>query len=127
MYPAHRLAPCVALLLAACAPLAHAIDANQPNGPYAAGFESAVVPAPLSARVAGSAKGVWNRRGLAAGLSTKLEGGWTVAVNLTRAIGGAGGTSNYDRYSTGNVRADGRPWPTSPGRRAIVLSLTHRY
>ena len=78
-------------------------------------------------RVAGSGNGVWNWRDLAAGLSTRLEGGWTVAVNLTRAIGGAGGTSVYDRYSTGNVRADGRPWAASAGRRAAVLSLTRRF
>jgi uncharacterized protein (TIGR02001 family) len=78
-------------------------------------------------RVAGSGNGVWNWRDLAAGLSTRFEGGWTVAVNLTRAIGGAGGTSIYDRYSTGNVRADGRPWAASAGRRAMVLSATRRF
>jgi uncharacterized protein (TIGR02001 family) len=275
MHPAHRLAPCAALLLAAAAPLAHAVDASA--GPYAAAIESASAPAPLSARVtvasqyvargirqswgrpalqagvdyvradgwsagawtstvdqrfidngsiemdvyagysrsvgdlgystkatwyhypgarvpgssigfdygelaaglswktvyakynytftrdffgvadargtgyldlgakhefgsglllklhagdgrvAGNGNGVWNWRDLAAGLSTKLEGGWTVALNLTRAIGGAGGTSVYDRYSTGNVRADGRPWAASAGRRSMVLSLTRRF
>jgi uncharacterized protein (TIGR02001 family) len=78
-------------------------------------------------RVAGAGNGVWNWRDLAAGLSTRLEGGWTVALNLTRAIGGAGGTSVYDRYSTGNVRADGRPWAASAGRRSMVLSLTRRF
>jgi len=78
-------------------------------------------------RVAGSGNGVWDWRDLAAGLSKKLEGGWIVAANLTRAIGGAGGTSVYDRYSTGNVRADGRPWAASAGRRALVLSLTRRF
>jgi uncharacterized protein (TIGR02001 family) len=78
-------------------------------------------------RVAGNGNGVWNWRDLAAGLSTRLEGGWTVALNLTRAIGGAGGTGVYDRYSTGNVRADGRPWAASAGRRSMVLSLTRRF
>jgi uncharacterized protein (TIGR02001 family) len=78
-------------------------------------------------RVAGSGNGVWNWRDLAAGLSTRLEGGWTVALNLTRAFGGSGGTSVYDRYSTGNVRADGRPWAASAGRRTMVLSLTRRF
>lgn len=78
-------------------------------------------------RVAGSGNGVWDWRDLAAGLSKKLEGGWTVAANLSRAIGGAGGTSVYDRYSTGNVRADGRPWAASAGRRALVMRLTRRF
>jgi uncharacterized protein (TIGR02001 family) len=78
-------------------------------------------------RVAGIGNGVWNWRDLAAGLSSRLEGGWVAAVNLTRAIGGAGGTSIYDRYSTGNVRADGRPWAASAGRRTLVLNLTRRF
>jgi uncharacterized protein (TIGR02001 family) len=78
-------------------------------------------------RVAGNGNGVWNWRDLAAGLSTRLENGWTVAARLTRAIGGAGGTSVYDRYSSGNVRADGRPWAASAGRRSLVLSLTRRF
>jgi uncharacterized protein (TIGR02001 family) len=78
-------------------------------------------------RVAGSGNGMWNWRDLAAGLSTRFGSGWTVAMNLTRAIGGAGGTSVYDRYSTGNVRADGRPWAASAGRRSLVLSLTRRF
>jgi hypothetical protein len=78
-------------------------------------------------RVAGAGNDIWNWRDLAAGLSTRLEGGWTVALNLTRALGGAGGTSIYDRYSTGNVRADGRPWAASAGRRTLVLSLTRRF
>ena len=277
MHPAHRLAHCAALLLAAAAPLAHAIDAPKPAGPYAAAIEAAAAPDPLSARVtvatqyvargirqswgrpalqagvdyadprgwrmgawtstvdsrfidngsiemdvyagysraigelgysaratwyhypgarvpgssigfdygelaaglswkavyakynltftrdffgvpdargtgyldlgakhafgpglllklhagdgrvAGSGNGVWNWRDLAAGLSTKLEGGWTVALNLTRAIGGAGGTGAYDRYNTGNLRADSRPWAASAGRRTAVLSLTRRF
>jgi uncharacterized protein (TIGR02001 family) len=275
MYPAHRLAPCAALLLAAAAPLAHALDAT--TGPYAAAIEAASAPDPLSARVtvasqyvsrgirqswgrpalqagvdyaspdgwhagawtstvddrfidngsvemdvyagysrtvgevgynaratwyhypgarvpgsgtgfdygelaaglgwrsvyakynytftrdffgvpdargtgyldlgarhefasglllklhagdgrvAGKGNGVWNWRDLAAGFSIRLEGGWTAALNLTRAIGGAGGTSIYDRYSSGNVRADGRPWAASAGRRTLVLSLTRRF
>jgi uncharacterized protein (TIGR02001 family) len=78
-------------------------------------------------RVAGSGNGEWSWRDLAAGLSKKFEGGWTVALNLSRAVGGTGGTSVYDRYSTGNVRADGRPWAASAGRRTMVLSLTHRF
>ena len=78
-------------------------------------------------RVAGSGNGVWNWRDLAAGLSTRLEGGWVVALNVTRAIGGAGGTGIYDRYRTGNVRADGRPWAASDGRRTLVLSLTRHF
>jgi uncharacterized protein (TIGR02001 family) len=78
-------------------------------------------------RVAGSGNGMWNWRDLAAGLSTRFGSGWTVAMNLTRALGGAGGTSVYDRYSTGNVRADGRPWAASAGRRSLVLSLTRRF
>jgi uncharacterized protein (TIGR02001 family) len=78
-------------------------------------------------RVAGSGNGEWSWRDLAAGLSKRLEGGWVVAVNVTRAIGGAGGTSVYDRYSTGNVRADGRPWAASAGRRTAVLSLTRTF
>jgi uncharacterized protein (TIGR02001 family) len=78
-------------------------------------------------RVAGKGNEVWNWRDVAAGLSTRLESGWTVALKLTRAIGGAGGTSVYDRYSSGNVRADGRPWAASAGRRSLVLSLTRRF
>ena len=78
-------------------------------------------------RVAGDGNGVWNWRDLAAGLSRRFEGGWTVALNYTRALGGAGGTSIYDRYNTGNVRADGRPWAASAGRRSLVLSLTRRF
>jgi uncharacterized protein (TIGR02001 family) len=78
-------------------------------------------------RVAGSGNEVWNWRDMAAGLSRQFEGGWTVGLNLTRAIGGAGGTSIYDRYSTGDVRADGRPWAASAGRRTVVLSLTRKF
>jgi uncharacterized protein (TIGR02001 family) len=78
-------------------------------------------------RVAGSANDVWSWRDLGAGLSTRLGNGWVVAVNVTRAIGRAGGTSIYDRYSTGNLRAGGRPWAASSGRRTLVLSLTRRF
>jgi uncharacterized protein (TIGR02001 family) len=78
-------------------------------------------------RVAGSSKGMWNWRELAAGLSSRLAGGWTLAFRFGRAIGGAGGTAIYDRYSTGNLRADGRPWAASLGRRSLVLSLNRRF
>jgi uncharacterized protein (TIGR02001 family) len=78
-------------------------------------------------RVAGAGNTAWNWRDMAAGLSTRLEGGWTAAVNLSRAIGGAGGSAIYERYSSGNLRADGRPWAASAGRRGLVLSLSRRF
>lgn len=75
-------------------------------------------------RVAGGGNGIWNWRDLRAGLSRKLEGGWTAAVNVTRAYGATG---VYDRYTTGAPRSDGRPAVSNVARRAIVLSLTRNF
>jgi hypothetical protein len=143
MYPAHRLARCAALMLTAAAPLAHALDAGAGAGSsvYAGAIDYAEAPTTVGAAGAGALgigaprdagpgprlklhAGEWTWRDLAAGLSTRLEGGWTIAVKVTRAIGGA---SVYDRYNTGNLRADGRPWAAGGGRRAAVLSLTRAF
>jgi uncharacterized protein (TIGR02001 family) len=75
-------------------------------------------------RVAGSGNGIWDWRDLKAGLTHKLEDGWTVALNYTRAIGATG---VYDRYTTGVPRADGRLAIANVARRAVVLSLTRKF
>jgi hypothetical protein len=117
MFPAHRLAPCAALLLVATAPHAHC--ATDITGAHAAALEAASVAPPPSARVTVASQYV------SRGLSRRLEGGWTIALNYTRAIGG--GTGIYERYDSGKLRTDGRPWAASAGRRALVLSLTHKF
>ncbi|MGB9110377.1 MAG: hypothetical protein WCC39_16950 [Telluria sp.] len=113
MYPAPRLALCAALMLAAAAPLAHAADA--------AGATDGGTPRSTHLKLRGVD---WNVHGLANGLSSRLEGGWTIAVRMGRAIGGS---TVYDRNNTGNARADTRPWATGAGRRAAVLSLTRSF
>jgi uncharacterized protein (TIGR02001 family) len=75
-------------------------------------------------RVAGRGNAVWNWRDLRAGLSTKLDGGWIAAANITRAYGA---TAAYERYTTGVPRADGRPAVANVARRALVLSLTRTF
>ncbi len=75
-------------------------------------------------RVAGSGNGIWDWRDLKAGLTHKLEDGWTVALNYTRAIGGTG---IYNSYTTGVPRPDGRLAVANVARRAVVLSLTRKF
>jgi uncharacterized protein (TIGR02001 family) len=75
-------------------------------------------------RVAGSGNGIWDWRDVKAGLTHKLEDGWTVAVNYTRALGATG---VYDRYTTGVPRSDGRLAVANVARRAVVLSLTRKF
>ncbi|MCS0580168.1 TorF family putative porin [Massilia pinisoli] len=75
-------------------------------------------------RVAGSGNGIWDWRDVKAGLTHKLEDGWTVAVNYTRALGATG---VYDRYTTGVPRSDGHLAVSNVARRAIVLSLTRKF
>lgn len=72
-------------------------------------------------RVAGSG---FDWRDLKAGLNRKLEGGWLLALNYTRAYGAAG---PYDRMAAAGARADDRPAFLSAGRRALVLSATRRF
>jgi hypothetical protein len=116
MHPAHRLARCALLLLAAAAPLAHAAKVDAQPGPYAAAMASDYVSRGI--------RESWGRPAPQAGLGARFAGGWKAAVNLTRA---AGGSPDYDRYNTGNARFDGRPWGAGAGRRAIMLSLTRRF
>jgi len=71
--------------------------------------------------VAGSG---FDLRDLKAGLSRKLDGGWLLALNYTRAYGAAG---SYDRMATAGTRADDRPAFLSAGRRALVLSAARRF
>jgi uncharacterized protein (TIGR02001 family) len=75
-------------------------------------------------RVAGSGNGIWDWRDLRAGLSKKLDGGWVVALNYTRAYGA---NAAYGRYTTGVARGDGRPAFSNVARRALVLSLTRTF
>jgi len=75
-------------------------------------------------RVAGSGNGIWDWRDVKAGLTHKLEDGWTVAMNYTRALGATG---VYDRYTTGVPRSDGRLAVSNVARRAVVLSLTRKF
>lgn len=75
-------------------------------------------------RVAGSGNDMWNWKDLKAGLTHKLEDGWVVALNYTRAIGNPG---VYDRYTTGVPRADGRLAVSNVARRAVVLSLSRKF
>jgi hypothetical protein len=105
MHPAHRLASRAALLFAAAAPLAHAADSG-------AALHLAGTQATQNARVNAS----WYREPGARlpGFSTRLDGGWRLALNLGRS-GGSG------------TRADGRPFAAAGGRRAMVLSLTRRF
>ncbi|MFC5546991.1 hypothetical protein [Massilia aerilata] len=104
MHPAHRLASCAALLFAAAAPLAHAADSG-------AALHIAGTQATQNARVNAS----WYQEPGARlpGLSTRLEGGWRLALNLGRS-------------GSSSARADGRPFAAG-GRRAMVLSLTRRF
>lgn len=105
MHPAHRLAFRAALLLAAAAPLAHAADSG-------AALPAAGTSASQNARV----NAAWYREPGARlpGFSTRLEGGWHLALNLGRS-------------GNGSTRADGRPFAAAGGRRAMVLSLTRRF
>jgi len=105
MHPAHRLASRAALLFAAAAPLAHAADSG-------AALHTSGTQATQNARVNAS----WYREPGARlpGFSTRLEGGWRLALNLGRS-------------GSSSTRADGRPWAASAGRRAMVLSLTRRF
>lgn len=75
-------------------------------------------------RVAGSGNGMWDWKDLKAGLTHKLDDGWVVALNYTRAIGATG---VYDRYTTGAPRPDGRLAVSNVARRAIVLALTRKF
>jgi uncharacterized protein (TIGR02001 family) len=75
-------------------------------------------------RVAGSGNDIWDWRDVKAGLTHKLEDGWTVALNYTRALGATG---VYDRYTSGVPRPDGRLAVSNVARRAIVLSLTRKF
>ena len=81
MFPAHRLAPCVVLLLAASAPVAQA--AGEHTGPYAAAIEQAAAPSPLSAHVTVASQYVsrgirqtWGRPALQAGADYGRAEGW---------------------------------------------------
>jgi uncharacterized protein (TIGR02001 family) len=75
-------------------------------------------------RVAGAGNGIWDWRDLRAGVSRKLEGGWAVALNYTRAFGATGA---YERYTTGVPRGDGRPAVSNVARGTVVLSLTRTF
>lgn len=75
-------------------------------------------------RVAGTGNGIWDWRDLRAGLSRKFEGGWTAALNITRAYGA---NAAYGRYTTGVARSDGRPAIANVARRALVLTLTRNF
>jgi hypothetical protein len=75
-------------------------------------------------RVAGSGNGIWDWRDLKAGLTHKLQDGWSVALNYTRAIGATG---VYNGYTTGVPRPDGRLAVANVARRAVVLSLTRKF
>jgi hypothetical protein len=75
-------------------------------------------------RVAGSGNGIFDWRDLKAGLNRKLENGWLVAMNYTRAYGAAG---PYDRMALPMVRLDARPAYLSSGRRALVLSARRSF
>jgi len=75
-------------------------------------------------RVAGSGNGIWDWRDVRAGLTHKLEGGWMIALNYTRAFGATG---VYDHYTTNVPRANGRLAFSNVTRRAIVLSLTRKF
>jgi len=58
--------------------------------------------------------------GLKAGLHRKLDGGWLVALNYTRAYGAAGPS---DRLAL----AGARPAYLGAGRRALVLSAARSF
>jgi uncharacterized protein (TIGR02001 family) len=75
-------------------------------------------------RVAGSGNGIWNWRDLRAGLSRKLDAGWLLALNYSRAFGA---TPAYAHYTTGVPRADGRPAVSDVARRAVVLTITRTF
>lgn len=75
-------------------------------------------------RVAGSGNGIWDWKDLKAGFTRKLEDGWVVALNYTRAIGATG---VYDRYTSGVPRPDGRLAVSNVARRAVVLSLSRKF
>jgi hypothetical protein len=68
--------------------------------------------------------GSWDWRDLKAGLNRKLDGGWLLALNYTRAYGAIGAS---DRFALATGRADPRPAFLSAGRRALVLSATRRF
>lgn len=68
--------------------------------------------------------GSWDWRDLRAGLNRKLEGGWLLALNYTRAYGAI---ASNDRFALATGRADPRPAFLSAGRRALVLSATRRF
>src|SRR5690349_16901178 len=77
---AAHLAAAATILLAAFAPHAQAKDSN---GPYAAAFESALAPDPLSARVTVATQYVsrgirqsWGRPALQAGVDYAAPSGW---------------------------------------------------
>jgi len=74
--------------------------------------------------VAGPNNGIWDWRDLKAGLTRKLDNGWMLALNYTRAFGAAG---PYDRYSLPGGRADERPMFLNAGRKALVLSLRRSF
>ncbi|WP_051971526.1 TorF family putative porin [Massilia sp. 9096] len=75
-------------------------------------------------RVAGSGSGMFDWRDLKAGLNRKLEGGWQVALNYTRAYGAAGSS---DRIAPPGAGQDARPAFLSAGRRALVLSAARTF
>lgn len=68
--------------------------------------------------------GGWDWRDLRAGLNRKLEGGWLLALNYTRAYGAIGAN---DRFALATGRVDPRTAFLSAGRRALVLSATRRF
>jgi uncharacterized protein (TIGR02001 family) len=75
-------------------------------------------------RVAGSGNAMFDWRDLKAGLNRKLESGWQLALNYTRAYGAAGPN---DRMAVASAGGDARPAYLSGGHRALVLSAARRF
>lgn len=74
--------------------------------------------------VAGEGNAIWDWRDLKAGVNRKLDSGWVVAMNYTRAFGAAG---PYVQYSAPGGLADDRHGLLNLGRRALVLNLKRSF
>jgi uncharacterized protein (TIGR02001 family) len=78
-------------------------------------------------RVPGAGNGAMDWRDLKAGLSRKLEGGWSLSGTYSRALGAAG-SGAFERYASAMPRTELLPLQGSRSRHgAIVMTLSRRF